>query len=174
MIGPNRRRLGGFVLAVALFPGSARAQALAHSFEDLRQTLEVGQRVVVTDESGQKSMGRVDKLSRCSITVGPRTFTEATVTEIRRPDPVWNGALIGAVVGAGLATWDYMIDPSEPGNAAIFTVAIGLGAAIGAGIDALTTRGGKLLYASPRQTRGVMILPLIEKNRQAALVSFRF
>jgi hypothetical protein len=39
-----------------------------------------------------------------------------------------------------------------------------LGATIGAGIDALTTRRGKPLYASPRQTRGVMILPLIEKT----------
>jgi len=174
VIGPNRRWLGGFVLAAALFPGSARAQELARSFEDLRQTLKVGQRVVVTDESGQKSKGRVDELSTSSFTVGPRTFTEATVTEIRLPDPLWNGALIGAVVGAGLATWDYMIDPSEPGNAAIFSVAIGLGTAFGAGIDALTTRGGKRLLAAPRQTRGLMILPLIERNRQAAFVSFHF
>jgi hypothetical protein len=44
VIGPNRRWLGGFVLAAALFPGSARAQELAQSFEDLRQTLKVGQR----------------------------------------------------------------------------------------------------------------------------------
>jgi multidrug efflux pump subunit AcrA (membrane-fusion protein) len=174
VIGPNRRWLGGFVLAAALFPCSARAQALAQSFEDLRQTLKVGQRVVVTDESGQKSKGRVDELSTSSFTVGPRTFTEVTVTEIRIPDPLWNGALIGAAIGAGLATWDYMIDPSEPGNAAIFTVAIGLGTAIGAGIDALTSREGKLLYAAPRQRRGLMISPLIEKHRQAAFVSFRF
>jgi hypothetical protein len=100
VIGPNRRWLGGFVLAAALFPGSARAQELALSFEDLRQTLKVGQRVVVTDESGQKSKGRVDELSTSSFTVGPRTFTEATVTEIRLPAPLWNGALIGEAIDA--------------------------------------------------------------------------
>ena len=27
--------------------------------------------------------------------------------------------LIGASVGAGLALWDYLIDPSEPGNVAV-------------------------------------------------------
>jgi hypothetical protein len=100
VIGPNRRWLGGFVLTAALFPGSARAQALAQSFEDLRHTLKVGQRVVVTDESGQKSKGRVDELSTSSFTVDRRTFTEATVTEIRLPDPLWNGALIGEAIDA--------------------------------------------------------------------------
>ena len=70
--------------------------------------------------------------------------------------------------------WDYLIDPSEPGNAAIFTVAIGLGTAIGAGIDALVNKGGKVLYASPRRTRGLMLSPLLEKDRQGALVSVRF
>ena len=82
--------------------------------------------------------------------------------------------LIGAAIGTGLATWDYLIDPSEPGNAAIFTVAIGLGAAIGAGIDALRTKGGKLLHASSRQTTAMRVLPLLERNRQGALVCIRF
>jgi hypothetical protein len=44
--------------------------------------------------------------------------------------------LVGAAIGTGLATWDYMIDPSEPENAVIFAVAVGLGTAIGAGIGA--------------------------------------
>jgi hypothetical protein len=67
-----------------------------------------------------------------------------------------------------------MIDPSEPGNAVVFTVAIGLGTAIGAGVDALRTKGGKLLYASPRQTTEIRVLPLLERNRLGALVCIRF
>ena len=82
--------------------------------------------------------------------------------------------LVGAAIGTGLAVWDYMIDPSEPGNAVIFGVAIGLGTAIGAGIDALRTKGGKLLYASSRQSAEVQVLPLLDNNRQGVLVCIRF
>jgi hypothetical protein len=105
-----------------------------------------------------------------------RTFTEGTVTEIRVTDPLWNGALIGAAIGTGLATWDYFIDPSEPGNAVVFTVAIGLGTAIGAGIDALMNKGGEVLFGPSRQTRRLMISPVLVlgKDRQGALVSVRF
>jgi hypothetical protein len=173
MLSPNGLCLGGFVFAVALFPASARAQAEAHSFEELQRLLKVRQTVVVTDLSGWAVKGRIDRLST-SITVGGRTFTDTAIREISLPDPLWNGILIGAAVGTGLATWDYLIDPSEPGNAAIFTVAIGLGAAIGAGIDALRTKRGKLVYASPRQTTAMRVLPLLEKHRQGALVCLRF
>jgi hypothetical protein len=103
-----------------------------------------------------------------------RTFAEGTVKEIRATDPVSNGALIGAAIGTGLAVWDYLIDPSEPGNAAVFAVAIGLGTTVGAGIDALVNRGGKPLYVSPRQTRRLMISPVLGKDRQGALVSICF
>ena len=174
MLSANRRCLGGFVFAVALCPAAARAQTSAHSFEELQRILKVRQTVVVTDESGREIKGKVDRLSTASITVGGRTFTDTAIREIRLPDSLWNGSLIGAAVGTGLATWDYLIDPSEPGNAAIFTVAIGLGTAIGAGIDALRAKGGKLLYASPRKTMTVRVLPLLERNRQGALVCIRF
>ena len=174
MLSPNRRRLGGFVIAVALFPGGVSAQTVAHSFEELQQVLKVRQTVVVTDESGQELKGRIDQLSTASITVDGRTLADSAVREVRLPDALWNGMLVGAAIGTGLAVWDYMIDPSEPGNAVIFTVAIGLGTAIGAGLDALRTKGGKLLYASPRQTTEIRVLPLVDSNRQGALVCIRF
>ena len=173
MVSPHRRRLGGFVIAVALFPGAAGAQTLARSFEELQQVLRVRQTVVVTDEAGEETKGRVDKLSTVSITIGGRTFADAVVREIRLPDPLWNGMLTGAAIGTGLAVWDYMIDPSEPGNAVVFSVAIGLGTAIGAGIDALR-KGGKVVYASPRRTAEMRVLPLLDDNRQGALVCIRF
>ena len=53
MLSPNRRRLGGFIFVVALFPGSAGAQTVAHSFAGLQRMLKVRETVVVTDESGQ-------------------------------------------------------------------------------------------------------------------------
>ena len=81
---------------------------------------------------------------------------------------------LDAIIKKGPYPWDYLIDPSEPGNAVLFAVAIGLGSAVGAGIDALVNRGGMLLYTSPRQIRRWMISPVLGRDRQGALVSVRF
>ena len=176
MLNLNRHTCS--TLAVFLLAASpAPAQTVSNSFEELRQVLRKGQTVVVTDATGQRTKGKVADVSPSSLVVlvpDARTFTERTVSEIRITDPVWNGALIGAAIGTGFAMWDYLIDPSEPGNAAIFTVAIGLGSAIGAGIDALVNRGGTLVYAAPRPPRRVTISPVLGKDRQGALVSVRF
>ena len=177
MLSLNRHRWSALALFVILVPSPAPAQTVANSFDELRQVLKKGQTVVVTDASGQRTKGRVWDVSPSSVVVRSpeaRTFTEGTVTEIRVTDSLSNGALIGAAIGAGLATWDYLIDPSEPGNAVAFAMGIGMGTAIGAGIDALVNRGGKILYASPRQTRRVMISPVLGRDRQGARVSVRF
>ena len=170
MLCPHRLWI---VFAVALFPCHARAQAPVQSFEELQRTLHVRQTVIVTDDRGRQVKGKVDDLSTASITVGGRIFTDAAIKEIRLPDRLWNGMLVGAAIGMGLATWDYLIDPSEPDNAVIFTVAVGLGTAVGAGIDALRNKG-RLVYASPRRQAAVQVLPLLEKNRHGALVRIRF
>jgi hypothetical protein len=164
MLSLNRHMWSALAAFVILATNTATAQTVSSSFEELRQALKKGQTVVVTDTSGRRTKGKW----------GALTLTEDTVREIRATDPVRNGALIGAAVGTGLATWDYFIDPSEPGNGVIFTVAIGLGAAIGAGIDALVNRGGKLVYTAPRQTRRLTISPIVGRHRQGALVSVRF
>ena len=139
--------------------------------------LNNGQTVVVTDTSGKRTKGKVSEVSTTPPSLvllipQARTFAEGTVAEIRATDSVRNGALIGASVGAGLALWDYLIDPSEPGNAAIFAISIGLGTAIGAGIDALIK--GKVLYRSPQQKRGVTISPIAGSNRRGVLLQVRF
>jgi hypothetical protein len=164
-------------LFAILVPSPAPAQTVSSSFEQLGQVLRKGQTVVVTDSSGERTKGKVADVSASSIAVlGPeaRTLAEGTITEIRVTDPLSNGALLGAAIGAGFAMWDFLIDPSEPGNAVFFAVGIGLGTAIGSGIDALVNRGGRVVYASPRETRRVMISPVLGKDRQGALVSLRF
>lgn len=171
MMSLTRCWLGGFTVAVALFPGDVRAQTVARSFEELQSILRVGQTVVVTDGSGRQTKGRLTDVSPSALVVSTpdtRTFAEGTVAEIRSPDSLSNGVLIGAAFGAGLATWDYLIDPSEPGNAAIFAVAIGLGTAIGAGIDALH-KGGKVLYVSPQQIPGLELSSLRGNQPEGAL-----
>lgn len=160
-----------------LAPSAARAQTIASSFEELRQVLKKGQAVVVTSASGQQVRGKVGDLSASSLTVlipDARTFGEGAVAEVRRPNSWKKGALIGAGVGAGLAIWDYSIDPSEPGNAAITAVAVGLGTAIGAGLDALVGKGGTLLYRPRQRTVSLAISPLARRDRQGVVMSVRF
>ena len=171
-------RLWALVAVFAILaPRAASAQTVASSFEELRQVLKKGQTVVVTDASGQQVRGKVGDLSPSSLTVlipEARTFGEGAVAEVRRPHSWKKGALIGAGVGAGLAIWDYSIDPSEPGNAAVTAVAVGLGTAIGAGIDALVGKEGKLLYRPRQRTFSLAISPLARRDRQGVLMSLRF
>jgi hypothetical protein len=166
----STQRLGCLALTIALAPGMARAQAPADSFETLQLKVQPGQPVVVTDTMGRQAKGRLEKLSPSSLMVAGRTFTEPTVRQIRLRDPLWNGALIGAAIGTSLAVWDYTIDPSEPGNAAIFAVAVTVGTAAGAGLDAL--RSGRVIYAARRPR--VVVRPLLEKGRRGALIAVRF
>jgi hypothetical protein len=174
MLSLNSHLRAALAVFIILAASEAPAQPVAHSFEELRQVVKEGQTLVVTDASGQRTKGKVADVFRSSLvllTPDARTFSEGAVTEISATDSLSNGALIGAAVGTGLAMWDYLIDPSEPGNAAVFTVAIGLGTAVGAGIDALVNR---LLYRSPRQTRRLLFSPVLEKDRKGVLVSVRF
>lgn len=169
----RRRRLGGMTLVGVLFVRGAVAQPAARSFDELRSKVNAGQTVFVTDATGRQTKGKVADISGSTlviITPETRTFTDAAITDIRITDSRWDGALIGAGVGAGLAIWDYSIDPSEPGNAAIFAVGIGLGAAIGAGIDALRARPGRTVYRSPRAA----VSPVVGRARQGLSMSVRF
>ncbi len=168
----------GTLLAACVGLGSshAAAQTVATSFEELQPVLREGRTVIVIDDSGQRTKGKVADLSRSALVVltpEARTFSQGGVTEIWATDPLLNGGLIGGAIGTGFAIWDYLIDPSEPGNGAVFAVAIGLGTAVGAGIDALVNRG-KILYATRRQTRRVTVSPVVGRDRQGALVSVRF
>jgi hypothetical protein len=172
MVTAHQRLSCCIVATLALLPCAAQAQTPAHSFEELQHSVRIGQHVVVTADNGRKTTGTVRDVSPSSITVGTSVFPESAVRELRRADRLWNGALIGAAIGTGLATWDYAVDPSEPGNAVIFTVAIGLGSAIGAAIDGFAK--GKVLYRSPLQKVAVAVVPLVGKGKRGALVAVRF
>jgi hypothetical protein len=184
MISRNRRRLGGLVLAVGLVPNAASAQTVARSFDELQRTLKVGQTVFVTDESGRQTKGEVADVSASSLVVltpDTRTFVEGAVREIRRTDRWWKGALIGLGVGAipgaaaglaGCAQYNRPACVTDPIVGAL--VLGGIGAAIGAVIDASVNKVGKLLYASPRQTPGVTLSPLLGNDRRGVLLSVRF
>jgi hypothetical protein len=180
MSGTCRGRLPGFVLALVLLASGVQGQT-ARTFEELQRVVRANDFVVVISETRQTTKGRVVDVSVSSLVVSipnrsggvrqTRTFAQGAVTEIAAVDPLRNGVLIGAAVGTGFAMWDYLIDPSEPGNAAIFIVSVGLGGAIGAGIDALTH---KVLYRSRRQSPSVGVSPFGGNGRQGLRVNVRF
>ena len=177
MLMPNHWTWSALTVLAIGIAGPARGQTVADSFHELRQVLKKGQTVEVVDASGQRTRGKIADVAGTSLVLlvpETRRFVEDDVIEIRAIDRLWNGAFIGGAIGAGLATWDYLIDPSEPGNAAVYTVAIGLGTGIGAGIDALINRGGRVLYAAPPQRRTPLISLVLGRHRRGALVSVRF
>jgi hypothetical protein len=166
------RRLGVTLVGVLLANG-AGAQPAARSFDELRSKLSASQTVFVTDARGRQTKGKVVEISGSTLVIltpETRTLTDAAITDIKITDSRWDGALIGAGVGIGLAIWDYSIDPNEPGNAAMFAIGAGLGAAIGAGIDALRARPGRTVYRSPR----VAVLSVVGRARQGLSISVRF
>ena len=180
MAAPHRQRVRAVVLAglLGVLPSAARAQTPSASFDDLRAILKDGQTVVVTDTAGQRIKGKLRDVSSSPPSLvlagpAPRTFPASSIAEVRKTEGVLNGALIGAGIGTGLALWDYLIDPSEPGNGVIFVVSIGLGTAIGAGIDALRD-GGRVVYRSGMPKRSVTFVPIAQRGRRGVQVSVRF
>src|SRR5687768_14958806 len=127
MLDLNRRVGIALTACLLLAPTEVPAQTAATAFEELRGVLKDGQTIVVTDAGGRRTKGKVASVSTSPpslVVLAPdaRTFVPGSVGVIRAVDPVWTGAVIGGCAGFGLALWDYLIDPSEPGNAAIFTV----------------------------------------------------
>jgi hypothetical protein len=178
MSGLNRQMWSTVAVFVSLVPSPAPAQTVATTFEELRQVVKNGQTIVVTDTNGQRTKGKVRNVavsppSLVVLVPEARTMAEGTVAEIRTTDSLRNGGIIGGGVGLGLAMWDYLIDPSEPGNAAIFSVAIGLGTVIGVVIDSLAG-GAKVLYRSRQQPRRLTLSPFAAQHRQGVLISVRF
>ena len=181
MLSLNRHVWSTLAVFIILAQGPAAAQTVANSFEELPKVLKNGQTVVVTDASGQRIKGKVADVSPSTFAVfipEARTFAEGTIAEIRGPDTLRSGALTGLGVGAGagLAMVAAMCadGPGCGPSVQVISVAAGIGAAIGVGIDALLNNRGRVLYRSRQQTFSLTISPLAGKHRQGVLASVRF
>jgi hypothetical protein len=103
-----RTPLAAFALLVLLAPRS-EAQAIAENFDQLRFRLQAGDTVYIVDGTGEEQEARVLDVSSSTLAVSikgtRRSLAERDVTRIRRrlPDSLWNGAIIGAATGSGLA-----------------------------------------------------------------------
>jgi len=127
--------LGGLALVLwALSASPARAQ---DTFDDLARRIHEGQQVIVIDQLGVKTQGRVATLSPGTLVVSaalPRTFAPSDVREVRKPDRLWDGAVAGAAVGVIPAVLIGVFDCDGCVSGWLAALSIGTGA--GRGTDA--------------------------------------
>ena len=174
-----------FLLLVASAPRVA-AQEVASPFERLAVLLQPGDKITVLDVTGKETKGQIGKLSRDALILmtsdGPRQLAEAEVITIsqRRDDSVMNGAIIGAVAGtAYFLTAAALLVDSDGGDVIIPTAIAGgvlfagLGAAAGAGIDAMIS-GRHVIYQKSAGQRSVSVAPIFGHARRGAAVTMKF
>ena len=161
---------------VILLTGCA-GKRVASDFATLEQRLAPGVTAYVTTMDGGRFRGRVVGVSAASLRLSlpdgaPRDFLPADVSAIRVRDPLRNGLLIGGGVSALMAgilnDEPCVADSAAPGckkqsRAAGIAVTAGLGAAIGAGIDALHHRR---VYdgARPARTARLLLAPTLTRT----------
>ena len=176
-------RYGTCVHPPSLFHHTDRPRA---SFDQLSVLVKPGDKITVVDARGVRTDGRVGLLSRGTLTLttpfGMRQLGELDVAEIRqrRGDSLKNGAIIGAVsattyyviIGAlfaGMDGGDVLVGQAITGG----VVFAGLGAAAGAGIDALITRR-QVIYRKGSHESSVTLSPLVGRGRRGAAITVRF
>lgn len=162
------------------------AQEVASSFEQLAVLVKPGDKVTVVEITGTETKGQIGKLSRDALTLmtsgGPRRIGEADVATIaqRRDDSLKNGAIIGAVAGTAYFLTGLALLGDSDGGDVIVPAAVGwgvvfagLGAAAGAGIDALILRR-QVIYQKSATGNRVTISPVFGHGRRGAAVTVRF
>jgi hypothetical protein len=172
------------VVMVSIAPGLAAAQ----EFDTGK--IRVGQTVLVRDLAGAETKGVVQSADRSKLVVkygvgvlkdprdpaklldDTRVFTPAEVDRVRRPGPIWDGAVKGAAIALVPALLVMAIDCyGSCGLGGVAGAIVGIGAGAGIGIDALW--GPKTVYRN-RGARRVALVPVIGKDRRGMAASIRF
>ena len=164
---------------------------VARSFQALRARVGPGTSVSVIDTGGNEMRGTIIDISASSLglSVGGNRLDLAEDSVLRiegTSDPLWNGTLIGAGIGAGISGALAVAACSESGCTASASEALagfvvfwtGVGAGIGLWVD-WARKSSDLVYLSPgasNPSRGatVSLSPLIGRNRKGVAVSFSF
>jgi hypothetical protein len=162
----------------------SEAQAVAQNFEQLRFRVGPGDTVYVTGAGGQEREARVLAVSSSQLTIsidGTRhELAESDVRQIRQslPDPLRNGAMLGAAIGIGSGTGLLAALGSEC-SAGCWAYGVGLyaglGALVGTGIDALI-KGRQTIYSvnSREPSVQVVVRPLLLSHGKGLNVSVQF
>ena len=187
MTGAHRQRLGALVMAVALLPSMAHAQATANAattFAEIasRSNVKTGASLVVTDSSGQRIRGKLTTVSGDALSIWvdgrTRTFTNQQVREVqhRLKDSKIEGALIGLAAGwlVPSIVCTSRSDSSETLGCVLDTLLLGglPGLAIGAAIDAAQAKT-VTVFRSSASTR-IAVAPVVTARGLGIRASIRF
>ena len=185
-----RTAILAFTLVISC-AASGFAQAPVESFTQLPEVLKVGTIVYVQDEQGQRTKGKIRELSPASLTLftvdghrQERSFPSNRVSRISRVDSRLNGFLIGvaagavpgAYVGQGFATYCENESAHCPGAPYLFGATFGLiGGWIGFEIDD-AINGQTLVFrrAGPSSAAKIHFAPLLTNRSTGARVSITF
>jgi hypothetical protein len=181
------RILRAISLVAVLIPvPPAAAQGVARTFDQLAVLVQAGDEVRVTDAAGIEARGSLSRLSADSVEIltaqGPRTWGATDVQRVRHrySDPVRNGVLIGAGVGAGFAAIAYALTCPEcdAEDAGWIALGIGIYAGGGAGLGALVDvlhKGTRTVYERPAAAGGSFAIgPILDRTRRGLAAGLRF
>ena len=187
-VGSEIPPTGAQVTAPTTHPAARESDADA-----IRQRVEEGQQVRITDDQGREWRGRIQVLARDTLTLvlkdrQQRDVPYGNIIRIDRPhDSLANGALIGFAAGAGFGLFAVISEENaecQPGGffscgnptAGAYLVAPlilgGLGSAVGVAIDALIKRDPNL-YRRSREGR-VTLAPAIRHGVRGFSMSVRW
>ena len=171
-------------LVVLLIPGSAAAQPVTVS--QLSGHVKLGETVSVIGIDGRHAHGRIMNLTAGSVTVSgdysdERTFSLDEVRQVVVVDSVTNGAIkglgVGAIPGLMLGTFAHGYCQNKRSGACLpsltvpLAIAAGLGAALGAGVDALNRRTFNLM---PPKGSALTVAPVASADYRGIQLSLQF
>jgi len=172
-----------------------QGQSATASFDALHAILETGYEVVVRDAAGRKTRGRVSSVSDDHIVIfqegatpflriihpaAERRFPAESVTRIDIVDSTWNGTLIGAGVGVGLAfgisRWEERAVPDSNSEKGLGTLVFGglgivVSSAVGHFIDLSMNAP---IYERQSRTPKISIVPLLGGERIGLMAQVHF
>jgi hypothetical protein len=183
-MGTITRHCGAILLGCLAVPALAAAQD-----QGFAAKIRTGQKVIVREVSGAETRGIVQQVDASTLVIkygvgelrdpadpsrtltDTRTFTAAEVERVRRPGPIWDGAVKGALVGLVPAVILAAAECYDCGEGTAAAAFMAIGAGIGIGIDAAW--GPKTVYRN-RAAGRVALVPVISKDRRALTASIRF
>jgi hypothetical protein len=160
------------------------------TFEDLPSIIDPGCEVIVVDETGRKTRGRVSAISKDRVVVRyrrrlfraseERALSNQIVTRIDIVDSTWNGALIGAAVAPvlvyGIHRWEDAAVPDSNSMKGLGTIVFGgISATLAVGIGHWIDRSmNRAIYERRGGTPGVTLAPWLEPTRRGIRAHVRF
>jgi hypothetical protein len=176
-------RLALLATALGAATTEAAAQPVAASLDSLAVLSQTRAVVTVTDRSGRRVRGRLEEASPAGLVVRSgdalQRIDAADVRSVRarREDSLAGGALIGAAVGGGLSSLQFLDNECRDDGGCFAAVAIntGLGALVGVAIDALIRRQVEV-YVSPAPTPqpAITATAFVERGRAGARLTVEF